>query len=60
MNLAPSDLLLVGDDLENDYQAATAAGWQAVLLDRAGSRANAVRSDAAPAIPTIASLAELA
>jgi len=60
MNLAPSDLLLVGDDLENDYQAATAAGWQAILLDRAGSRANAEVTGAAPAIPTIASLAELA
>jgi putative hydrolase of the HAD superfamily len=32
--LASEELLMVGDDLENDYQAARAAGWQAVLLDR--------------------------
>jgi FMN phosphatase YigB (HAD superfamily) len=28
--------LYVGDDLENDYDGATAAGWHAVLLDRTG------------------------
>ncbi|HVC99116.1 MAG TPA: HAD-IA family hydrolase [Pirellulales bacterium] len=30
----PEELLLVGDDLVNDYQGALAAGWQAVLVDR--------------------------
>jgi putative hydrolase of the HAD superfamily len=32
----PSEILLVGDDLENDYEGATAAGMQAVLLDPDG------------------------
>jgi len=32
--LAPQQILLVGDDLENDYHAARDAGWQALLLDR--------------------------
>jgi putative hydrolase of the HAD superfamily len=36
LGLAPGELLLVGDDLENDYLAARAAGWQAVLVDRRG------------------------
>ena len=31
----PGDrLLLVGDDVENDYRAARRAGWQALLIDR--------------------------
>jgi putative hydrolase of the HAD superfamily len=31
----PADaILLVGDDRHNDFQAARAAGWQAILLDR--------------------------
>ncbi|MBL9122180.1 MAG: HAD-IA family hydrolase [Planctomycetaceae bacterium] len=34
LSVAPSEILLVGDDLENDYRAAVAAGWQAVWLDR--------------------------
>jgi putative hydrolase of the HAD superfamily len=34
LGLPPEQLLLVGDDLENDYHGARAAGWQAVLLDR--------------------------
>lgn len=29
----PADILFVGDDVENDYKGATAAGMQAVLLD---------------------------
>lgn len=29
----PSEILFVGDDLENDYEGATAAGLHAVLLD---------------------------
>jgi len=34
LGLKPEQLLLVGDDLANDYHGALAAGWQAVLLDR--------------------------
>lgn len=34
MGLHPEELLLVGDDLENDFSAARAAGWHAVLLTR--------------------------
>ncbi len=30
---APSEVLFVGDDLDNDYEGATAAGMSAVLLD---------------------------
>jgi putative hydrolase of the HAD superfamily len=33
---APGEILFVGDDLENDYEGATAAGMPAVLLDPRG------------------------
>jgi putative hydrolase of the HAD superfamily len=50
--IPPAELLSVGDDLENDYLGATAAGWQAILVDRSGTyRSRCVR--------TITSLAEL-
>jgi FMN phosphatase YigB (HAD superfamily) len=29
-------MTLVGDDLVNDYQAAAAAGWRSILVDRNG------------------------
>jgi putative hydrolase of the HAD superfamily len=32
--LEPGEIVMVGDDLTNDYRGATAAGWRAVLLDR--------------------------
>lgn len=32
--LRPEQLLMVGDDLLNDYEGARAAGWHAVFLDR--------------------------
>jgi putative hydrolase of the HAD superfamily len=32
----PAEILFVGDDVENDYDGATAAGLQAVLLDEHG------------------------
>jgi putative hydrolase of the HAD superfamily len=32
--LRPEQILLVGDDLENDFHAARRAGWQAILLSR--------------------------
>ncbi len=44
----PSAILLVGDDLENDYWGAAAAGWRRVLL---------ARGDALPRAGTIQSLA---
>lgn len=46
---AAGEVLLVGDDIENDYTGATAAGLRAVLLDRAGR----------PGVVTITGLAEL-
>ena len=36
LRLPPAEILLVGDDLVNDYQGAGAAGWHALLLRRAG------------------------
>ena len=51
--LEPTQLLLVGDDLENDYHGARAAGWHALLLTRGGPVADV------PAEHQIASLAEL-
>lgn len=36
LQLPPREILLVGDDWENDYQGAIGAGWQAVYLDRSG------------------------
>lgn len=36
LQLGPRQIVLVGDDLENDYHAARQAGWQAVFLDRCG------------------------
>jgi putative hydrolase of the HAD superfamily len=51
LGVAPSEVLLVGDDFENDYAGATAAGLQAVLLDPHGR--------AGPAVAAIADLAAL-
>ncbi len=34
LGLAPEQIMLVGDDWTNDYQAARSAGWQAVWLVR--------------------------
>ncbi|REJ68501.1 MAG: HAD family hydrolase [Planctomycetota bacterium] len=39
LGLAAEQILLVGDDVENDYRAARAAGWQALLIDRRGDAA---------------------
>lgn len=39
LQMAPERLLLAGDDLTNDYQAARAAGWQSVLIDPGQRRA---------------------
>ncbi|HEY4309097.1 MAG TPA: HAD-IA family hydrolase [Pirellulales bacterium] len=43
LGLSASEILLVGDDLNNDYRAARAAGWQAVLIDRKGTGADTFR-----------------
>jgi putative hydrolase of the HAD superfamily len=50
LGLTPHELLLVGDDWDNDYRAAQAAGWQAIYLDREASQSHAA---------SIGSLAEL-
>ena len=34
LGLTPPEILLVGDDRENDFHGAQAAGWAAVFLDR--------------------------
>ena len=34
LNLDADELMLVGDNVQNDYRAARAAGWRACLLDR--------------------------
>jgi putative hydrolase of the HAD superfamily len=39
----PDEILLVGDDLDNDYNGAAAAGLEAVLLDPAGRHVNVPR-----------------
>ena len=35
--LDPSECLHIGDNVENDYQAARAAGWNALLLKPPGA-----------------------
>jgi putative hydrolase of the HAD superfamily len=49
--LDAGQIMLVGDDVDNDYLAARAAGWQAVLLDPAGEH---------PELDAIAGLGQLA
>lgn len=44
LGLSAEEILLIGDDLANDYVAARSAGWRALLLDRAGECAPAVES----------------
>ncbi len=52
LGMAAKEILLVGDDWENDYLAATAAGWRAVFLDREGRKQTAASA-------SVRSLAEL-
>lgn len=54
LRLPAERLLLVGDTADNDYHAALAAGWQAVLIDRQDRHAEV------PAEHRISSLTELA
>ena len=58
VNFAQGELLLVGDNWENDYLAAGSAGWQAVHLAR-DTRAACVPPFANPSPASIRSLAEL-
>jgi len=53
LNLRPDELLLVGDDLENDFRGARAAGWHAVLVGRRVDASNAV------VVPSLAELPAL-
>lgn len=51
LRLSAGQIMLIGDDWENDYLAARSAGWQAVFVDRKGLQ---------PAAPDrVRSLAEL-
>lgn len=46
LELDPVEILLVGDDWENDYLGARAAGWQAIYLNRSAeaTQAGGIRS----------------
>jgi len=44
LGLAPAEVALVGDDEINDVQAATAAGWRSIHLDRHCKRPSAIQS----------------
>lgn len=43
-DVATGSLTLIGDDVDEDFHGAAAAGWNAILLDRDGRHANAIRS----------------
>lgn len=53
LNLSAEQILLVGDDLENDFHAARRAGWQALLLDPHGQNVEQ------PGLPKLRTLGEL-
>jgi putative hydrolase of the HAD superfamily len=38
LQTSPHELLLIGDDRERDYEAAKAAGWKGLLIDRRGDQ----------------------
>ena len=52
LRVSPADAVMVGDSVEDDVKGAVACGCAAILLDRAGRRADAD-------VPRIQSLAEL-
>lgn len=61
LELSPQQILLVGDDLENDYLAARRQGWQAVWIAPPPSAPRlAPTVTLPPAADTVASLAQLA
>ena len=41
--IKPEEMLHIGDDLTNDYLAAKAAGWQAILVDPKGEAQHQAR-----------------
>jgi putative hydrolase of the HAD superfamily len=41
LSAAPEEILLIGDDPMRDFKAASAAGWRALLIDRAATSATA-------------------
>lgn len=41
LGILPQEILFVGDDVDNDYAGALAAGFHAILIDRSMNRANA-------------------
>jgi putative hydrolase of the HAD superfamily len=57
LQVRPEQILLVGDDLENDYLAARRAGWQALLLDR--ERQSPSDLTAVPTLQTLIALPEM-
>jgi FMN phosphatase YigB (HAD superfamily) len=57
LQVQPEQILLVGDDLENDYLAACRAGWQALLLDR--ERQSPSDLTAAATLQTLVALPEM-
>ena len=63
LQLEPRQILMVGDGRVNDYQAALAAGWPAVLLDRDRTGQDIGRDDTAdqqaPPGSIVRSLAQL-
>lgn len=58
LRLGPPELLLIGDDVENDFLAVQAAGWGAAWLHR--ERIQSPADPRVPAASTIALLTELA
>jgi putative hydrolase of the HAD superfamily len=56
---APSELLMVGDDFENDIAGARQAGWQAVQICRRGEIPPGAISDLSELLPRIAGVQPL-
>jgi HAD superfamily hydrolase (TIGR01493 family) len=52
LRVSPTDVVMVGDSVEDDVKGAVACGCAAILLDRDGRRSD-------PGVPRIRSLAEL-
>lgn len=60
LSLPASRLLMVGDDLLNDYHGASRAGWQAIFLHRSDRGAAATAVDIDPAVrPCVQKLSEI-
>lgn len=48
LKLSPGEILLAGDDWENDHVGARAAGWQAIHLNRSSARDDATCVNSLP------------